>query len=355
MQTKKDIGILAIAILAIAGIIGYLEYQKPMRSNTDAVELPARASLRKSALYPVARELAGIEAYINTNSEPIALADLVGKKVILLDIWTYSCINCQRTLPYITTWYEKYKDLGLEIIGVHTPEFDFEKKYDNVLAATKKFDIEYPVVLDNAYATWNAYNNRYWPRKYLIDIDGYVVYDHIGEGGYEETEKKIQELLRERADKLSLDVIIDSSISEVRARRAARGVASPETYFGAFRNELLANGTQRTAGVQALQEPEKIQKNQLYLVGGWNIWDQYAQPHADGARVIYRYTSKDVYLVAAAETEQQLGVVLDGVKQDSVSVLDETLYTVINGDRVGEHVLELIVPAGVKLYAFTFG
>jgi thiol-disulfide isomerase/thioredoxin len=139
--------------------------------------------------------LAGISGYINTH-DGFRLSEIVGKKVVLVDFWTYSCINCQRTQPYLNAWYKKYKDAGLEIVGVHTPEFAFEKDRANVVAAVEKFGITYPVVQDNDYQTWGTYGNRYWPRKYLIDIDGYIVYDHIGEGGYEETEEKIQELLR---------------------------------------------------------------------------------------------------------------------------------------------------------------
>ena len=126
------------------------------------------------------------------NTVSITTDEFRGKKVILIDFWTYSCINCQRTLVYIEGWYQKYKDKGLVIIGIHTPEFGFEKEIENVQNAVKQFKLTYPVVLDNDYGTWHAFANSYWPRKYLIDIEGNIVYDHIGEGGYEETEKEIQ-------------------------------------------------------------------------------------------------------------------------------------------------------------------
>src|SRR3970040_2015035 len=131
-------------------------------------------------------------------------------KVVLYDIWTYSCINCIRTLPYITTWNEKYADDGLLIIGIHSPEFEFEKDVKNVQMAVEKYGIKYPVVLDNEWQTWKAFENRYWPRKYIADHEGYIRYDHIGEGSYQETEKVIQQLLEERADNLALH--IDSSV-----------------------------------------------------------------------------------------------------------------------------------------------
>ena len=155
----------------------------------------------KSKDYKKAIELVSPDGYINVDN--ITIKELIGKKVILVDFWTYSCVNCQRTLPFLTRWYDKYEGEGLEIIGVHTPEFKFEQDYNNVLRATQKWNVKYPVVQDNSYKTWQAYENRYWPRKYIIDIDGFIVYDHIGEGAYEETEKKIQELLKERAKVLN--------------------------------------------------------------------------------------------------------------------------------------------------------
>ena len=136
----------------------------------------------KSERYELAKEITTPDGFINTDGKPITINGLIGKKVILVDFWTYSCINCQRTTPYLNAWYEKYKDKGFVIIGVHTPEFEFEKDYNNVKMATGKFGIKFPVVLDNDFSTWTAYKNQYWPRKYLIDIDGYIIYDHIGEG-----------------------------------------------------------------------------------------------------------------------------------------------------------------------------
>jgi thiol-disulfide isomerase/thioredoxin len=151
------------------------------------------------SVYPRAPELQGIASYINTeNGSPIKLVDLKGK-VVLFDFWTYTCINCIRTIPYLNEWYDRYADQGLVILGVHSPEFDFEKNPTNVQDAVKQFGIKYPVVLDSDHKTWNAYNNNYWPRHYLIDSQGYIRDDHIGEGGYNETEKTIQTLLAEKA------------------------------------------------------------------------------------------------------------------------------------------------------------
>ena len=209
MKTKTIT--LILVLIAIASAITYLESLKPVRiSPQEAVIRPnvAAGNLSnaaqeerilnrdKLAKYPFAKEIVNPSGYINTDK--ITVSELIGKKVILIDFWTYSCINCQRTIPYLNSWYEKYGDKGLEIIGVHTPEFLFEQKYENVLAAVNKFGVKYPVVMDNNYSTWTAYGNLYWPHKYLIDIDGFIVYDHIGEGAYDEAEQKIQELLQER-------------------------------------------------------------------------------------------------------------------------------------------------------------
>jgi thiol-disulfide isomerase/thioredoxin len=149
-------------------------------------------------------EIVNPSGFVNSNNKPISIGEHVGKQVILLNVMTYSCSNCQATFPYVNTWYEMYKDEGLIVIGLHTPEFAFEKDKQNVTDAMKKFGITYPVVMDNEYSTWNALDNRFWPRKYLIDIHGDVVFDHIGEGAYEETEKKIKELLLERRKVLRL-------------------------------------------------------------------------------------------------------------------------------------------------------
>jgi cytochrome c-type biogenesis protein len=204
--------VLALGILIFSGRLSSLV--SPVSLNIRAglapaiVELPgiskddtwqARLAMKKKK-YKMANELIPNGGFINTG--PFGLADFVRKKVILLDFWTYSCINCLRTFPYLKDWYSRYKDAGLEIIGVHSPEFEFEKKYDNVAAAVKKLGITFPVVLDNDHSNLSLYGTVYWPTKYLIDIDGFIVYKHIGEGGYREIELRIRELLAERKEVL---------------------------------------------------------------------------------------------------------------------------------------------------------
>jgi thiol-disulfide isomerase/thioredoxin len=175
--------------------------------NDSMTTKKAQFSIDKSQ-FKKAPEFEKVTGYINT--KPISLTDLKGK-VVLVDFWTYSCINCIRTIPYLVDWNEKYADKGLVIVGVHAPEFEFEKNIDNVKDSVKRFGIKYPVIQDNDKGTWNAYENQYWPRKYLVDNEGYIRYDHIGEGGYAETERVIQALLHERNAELGLDTGLTSS------------------------------------------------------------------------------------------------------------------------------------------------
>lgn len=311
-------------------------------------------------------EIVDPAGFINTNNEPIRISDYVGDKVILLDIMTYSCINCQRTFPYVTAWYETYKDDGLLVIGIHTPEFAFEKKKENVERAMKEFGITYPVVLDNDYGTWNAYGNRFWPRKYLIDINGNVVYDHIGEGAYEETEMKIIQLLSERAAVLGALQKTGGQLVSESVEGQTTTAQSPETYFGSHRNEYLANGLSHTEGVQKFSLAGMPEADLLYLDGYWNIEPEYAEADP-GTRIMYRYTAQEVYLVADSDEGAVLEVYQDGelvqslrgedVSQEGVVRIQASgLYKLIDNQAAGEHTLELRIKEGrLRAYAFTFG
>ncbi len=173
--------------------------KKPDTQQAQSVDKPETESERiaaKEKKFDRAAEITGPTGYINTDG--ISLEALKGDKVVLLEFWTYTCYNCQNAQPYISGYHDEYADDGLQVIGVHSPEFEFEKDYNNVAAAVQEAGIQYPVVLDNNYATWNAYNNLYWPAWYLIDSDGFIRYKHFGEGAYGETEKKIRELLKEK-------------------------------------------------------------------------------------------------------------------------------------------------------------
>ncbi len=345
MKTKTVLLIVLLAVV-IASII-YL--QKPAQE----VERVAPVTQKKNGI--PAPELAGIEGYINTDG--IKIGDLVGKKVILIDIWTYSCINCQRTLPYITKWYDKYKDKGLEIIGVHSPEFDFEKKYENVKRATEKWNIKYPVVLDNEHATWNAFMNRYWPRKYLIDIDGYIVWDHIGEGGYEEAERKIQELLEERMTKLGMSDNIPTEISEVVAPKIEGFVGTPEIYLG---YEFTRGNFGNKEGLPANQEvtyvlPSSTRSNSVYLEGVWFVDKDHVRLVSETGRVLLKYNAKNVNIVASGDPGSDIAVKVDEQMLGTQKVAADDLY-VLADTEYGQHALSFDVNgSGFKLYTFTFG
>ncbi|HEY6021335.1 MAG TPA: redoxin family protein, partial [Candidatus Paceibacterota bacterium] len=295
-------------------------------------------------------------------------------KVVLVDFWTYSCINCLRTLPYEKELYDKYKDQGLVIVGVHTPEFAFEHVESNVADAVKRLGITYPVVLDNDYKTWGAFSNQYWPREYLIDMDGYVVYDHAGEGDYDKTESAVQAALAERAARMGTTTMPMPSISASQGPDLS-GVGSPETYFGSNRNEYLGNGTQGVAGVQTFTLPTTPSPNTLYLNGIWDTEPEYAESQATGAdtggsanSIEYYYSAGNVYFVASAAAPVQVEVLLDGkpVGQwggddvdkttSTVTIGAERLYSLVHTPGPGGHLLELKVKgSGLRAYTFTFG
>ncbi|TSC58466.1 MAG: Thiol-disulfide isomerase [Parcubacteria group bacterium Greene0416_79] len=403
-MNAPKITIFVVLIAAVVGSITYLNSQKAVRGggsevvtviprppaerpieevlnttdeilqekNTapDTVPVPAKKNTLaqdKSKKYELAKEITTPDGFINTDGKPVTIGEFIGKKVVLIDFWTYSCINCQRTTPYLNAWYERYKDRGLVIFGIHTPEFEFEKIYQNVLEATKRVGIKFPVVLDNDYSTWTAYKNRYWPRKYLIDIDGYIVYDHLGEGAYEETEKRIQEALEERSKALGIaEDVKDETVFLEDARAPSRGnVGSPEIYFGAARNERLGNGIIGTRGVQNLTEPKNISPNTLYLDGQWDITDEYVENRGP-AKIIFRYKAQYVYIVASAENAVRAKILVDGqvietpgtdVDEDGfVTIQKDQLYTLVAGLTSEEHTLEIVMEnPGLRAFTFTFG
>ncbi len=313
-------------------------------------------------LYAKAPELAGISGYLNTDSITIA-EELAKGHIVLIDFWTYTCINCIRTLPYLTEWDRKYRDAGLTIIGVHTPEFDFEKQKDNVQMALDKYGIKYPVVQDNDYGTWNAFRNRYWPRKYLIDTDGFIRYDHAGEGGYEETEKVIQELLAEKGAKVEMDLTKE-------VEKAFVGPITPELYAGFMeavpRGQNLGNEGGFRSIVFDYKLPLTIPADQITLQGKWEAQPEVLVAEQDGALLYLNYTASEVNIVLEIEGEESaMSVLEDGIPLASsrsgsdvidgeVSVKESRLYNLINGEY-GNHLLALNMSKGVNVAAFTFG
>lgn len=348
------------SVAAIVAVIWLIQRGAvmPPRIVTKNAEIPGiTAAPDKAGRYESAKELVGTGEFIN--SPPFKIADFIGKKVILVDFWTYSCINCQRTTPYLNAWWDRYRDMGLLIVGVHTPEFEFEKDPMNVRKAVANAGILYPVVQDNDFGTWHAYGNQYWPHKYLIDADGYIVYDHIGEGGYQETEDKIRELLEELAAKSGSQAeATASAVPTATVPVDFAKVRSPEMYLGAFRNEsYLGNAVGGREGQQTLaMPPESAQRaNLVYLSGTWDFAQESVRC-VSSCRLRLRYNAKQVNLVAGSDGTSTLRILRDGVEWGTVEVSDETLYTPIDDPAgYGEHQLELEIPSGLELFTFTFG
>jgi len=322
-----------------------------------------------------AKELVSPSWYLNTRNDPLTLAGLRGKKVVLLEFWTYTNLNSRRTIPYLNDWYTKYREKGLEIIAVHTPEFAFEKDQTRVQNATTEYGMSYPVVLDNAYATWNAYGNKNWPHLYLIDIDGNIAYDRVGEGGYQAIEEKLQELLRARAAKLKLNVDVALQIAPpAKAIPVSLGeIKTPELYLGSARNAYLGNGVAQKLGTQSLVAPTDIKPSTFTLGGEWNFLPEYATPKTPNATIGVRYTAKRVYLIGAApggmirvrvtRDGQPLGtaagkdVTTDQYGKSSVLISTERIYEIVNDPAgYGDHVLEFTIEApGLQAYVIRFG
>ena len=318
--------------------------------------------------FKLAPELARINGYINT--EPVTLADLKGK-VVLVDFWTYSCINCIRTIPYLNAWHEKYADQGLVIVGVHTPEFEFEKDYNNVRAAVDKFGIKYPVVQDNEKGTWQAYENRYWPRKYLIDDEGYIRYDHIGEGAYAETEKVIQSLLTERAAAAGQNVTINGSISRPENAQSVDfyRINTPELYFGySFARAQLGNpeGFKPDQVVKYTIPEGELKPNAIYLEGEWKNYADSMELQSEVGHIVLIYSAKAVNIVAGGsgelhvtedESAQEEGSRGQDVSEQGTVVIDgQKLYNLAAHQHYGEHRLQIdAIGKGFRVYTFTFG
>jgi thiol-disulfide isomerase/thioredoxin len=326
---------------------------------------------QKSSLFPQAPELVGIAGYINTDSD-ISIQNLKGK-VVLVDFWTYTCINCIRTLPYLKSWHDKYEDDGLVIVGVHTPEFEFEKDYNNVQDAVNKYDLKYPVVQDNNYVTWNAYRNRWWPHKYLVDIDGFVRYDHIGEGSYEETERIIQELLKEKMEREGNQKQLANVDGEVEGVDVDFGkVGTPEIYFGyGFTRGNFGNEEGLPANqIIEYEVPVLVKPNKAYLGGTWKVNGDDSELVSEEGLIILGYDAKVVNIVAGSDSEAEIEVLVDTLPLDEekigvdveivdgksiVKIKEGRLYNLVDY-QYGKGLLELRVKGkGLKINTFTFG
>jgi cytochrome c biogenesis protein CcdA/thiol-disulfide isomerase/thioredoxin len=289
-----------------------------------------------------APEFAGISHWLN--AQPLTIGGLRGQ-VVLIDFWTYSCVNCLRTLPFLRGWDKAYRDDGLRIVGVHTPEFAFEHELDNVRGAVDRLDLQYAVAIDNDYGTWNAYGNRYWPAKYLIDREGHVRYVHFGEGAYAETERVIRSLLAERP---AAGALVSAAIAEAMPSREA----TRETYLGYQRLMGLANPAVAPDRLAPYTFPGELEDGQMAYRGRWRVEAERAVAGRD-ARLRLRFRAKEVNLVLGGGG--RVAVLLDGKPVRTVRVRGSRLYNLLRLPRLRPGLLELRISRGVAGYAFTFG
>jgi cytochrome c biogenesis protein CcdA/thiol-disulfide isomerase/thioredoxin len=314
-------------------------------------------ALAKLGLAP---EFTGTEDWFNTpGNRPLTLAALHGH-VVLVDFWTYTCINCLRTLPYLKGLYAIYHPYGLEVVGVETPEFTFEQEASNVRQAIAADGLRYPVVQDNNYGTWNAYQNQYWPAEYLIDATGQVRHTQFGEGDYKQGEAAVRQLLydagaRRLPPPTSAHAVVPSA-----------QLATPETYLDPARSQGFASPLQ--AGVHDYRAPSSLQQGEFALQGHWSIDKQSATPVAPGAAIQAAFQAANVYLVLTSQgnVPRQARVLLDGrpisparagtdVTGATVTVRGQRLYSLVSLPGVEQHLLTVELPPGVSAYDFTFG
>jgi cytochrome c biogenesis protein CcdA/thiol-disulfide isomerase/thioredoxin len=322
----------------------------PKFDSTNKVAAAPTKGSHKSSLPDLgpAPDFTGTQDWFN--SKPLTLAALRGR-VVLIDFWTYTCINCLRTLPYLEAWDRRYRDEGLTIVGVHSPEFAFEHDAGNVASAIKTNHIKYPVVQDNDLKTWNAWGNQYWPAEYLIDATGHVRETRFGEGDYDKSEAAIRSLLAERG------AAVGAAKAKPRDVTPVGDVATPETYVGTARADGFA-GTPPTAGTKTYKLPGgKLPLNAFALGGKWDIGDEPATAVA-GARLDATVKSRFVYLVLSPPSASKAGAVnvsVDGGKPRRITVDRQRLYTLASFAQTGQHALSLTFAPGTSAYAFTFG
>lgn len=329
---RRAMGVI-IVVFAVMGLVGF-NLGEWVVTTADAAGSPTAQSikLQDGLDQPYAApEISGITHWLN--SAPLDRSALQGK-VILIDFWTYSCINCIRTLPYIKAWHEKYKDQGLVIIGVHAPEFAFEGKRENVEKAIQKFGITYPVAMDNDFSTWKNYKNRYWPAHYLIDRNGQVVYTHFGEGEYEITEANIRQLL---------DLKETTQLNAEKDRVAAG--QTPETYLGTDRSEN-----------ESTAETKQLPLHHWALQGKWLRTGEYIQSQTKNAALTLHYRAKKVFLVMESQDQKPKTVLIrqpSGEKR--LRVDDSKLYEIVLNPIQKNDLVSIIAEnPGLRMFAFTF-
>jgi thiol-disulfide isomerase/thioredoxin len=328
--------------------------------NAEAAALPVEGHV--PALY-------GATGWLN--STPLTAAELRGK-VVLVDFWTYTCINWLRTLGYVRAWAEKYADHGLVVVGVHTPEFPFERDVDNVRQAAKDMRVEYPVALDSDYAIWEAFSNQYWPAVYIADADGRIRHHHFGEGGYEDCERIVQQLLREAGGDGTPDDLVSVSDDGFEAQADWSTLESPETYLGYEQAQNFASpGGAELDEPRTYVAPDPLRLNQWALSGDWTAERRACVLNQADGRIAFRFHARDVNLVMgprSRDTPAPFRVLVDGEPPGAAHGLDvderghgtlsqQRLYQLVRergsiADRTFE--ITFLAP-GVEAYCFTFG
>jgi thiol-disulfide isomerase/thioredoxin len=371
MKTNERLVAVILAVAMAALVAGFVVHVRAQSTATTAARLPFLHGFPPG---PTASrsELTSLErADAWLNSPPLPPSALRGK-VVLIDFWTYTCINWRRTLPYVRAWAEKYRDQGLVVIGVHAPEFEFEKNLNNVRWAVTDMQIGYPVAIDNDHAIWRAFKNQYWPALYFVDAEGRVRHHYFGEGGFEQSEMILQALLREAG---ASGVSREPVSVEARGLDAAadwRNLRSPENYVGFQRTENFASpGGLVPDKPRAYDRPARLGSNQWALSGDWTMKKDASALNKAGGRIAYRFHARDLHLVmgpAAPATSVKFRVLIDGQppgaahgvdvdEQGNGTVVEQRLYQLIRQpypivDRLFE--IEFFAP-GIEAFAFTFG
>jgi cytochrome c biogenesis protein CcdA/thiol-disulfide isomerase/thioredoxin len=323
----------------------------------DPSELDQPVSL---ATYGQAPDFTGTQEWFNTlGGEPLSMSGLRGK-VVLIDFWTYTCINCIRTLPYLEAWQQRYGRDGFTVVGVHSPEFPFEKDADNVQAAIRQNHLTYPVVQDNDLATWDAWGNQYWPADYLVDAQGNVRDAHFGEGAYDETERAIRTLLQDAGHK---DL---GTGARATGQAPSAEATTQETYLGAARARGWASGEIHPGNQDFGAPPAALPTNRFAYAGNWGITDEDATSGA-GAAIDLEFNARRVFLVLGSpDRARQIQVLLDGrpipaklagadVRRGQSTIRAQRLYRLVDLPAVARHRLSLRFEPGISGYAFTFG
>jgi len=347
---------------------------------TLAVTTVATLAAEKSTVHPASPQ--GVQLPIERafpslngandwlNSQPLTPESLRGK-VVLIDFWTYTCINWQRSLPYVRAWAEKYKDQGLVVIGVHTPEFGFEKDLNNVRTAVKALKVDYPVAIDNDYAIWRAFRNNYWPALYFVDAKGNIRHHQFGEGEYERSERIIQQLLNEAGNPRVSDDLVQPDARGAEVAADWTNLASPENYLGGDRSRNFASpGGAAVGRSRDYATPEQLKPNHWGLSGDWTVKTDAVVLNKANGRIVYRFHARDLHLVMgpASEKPVRFRVLIDGQPAGAAhgSDVDEQGYGIVTEQRLYQLIrqsqpiadrrfeIEFLDP-GVEAFAFTFG